>query len=194
MTDEAQHKGWYRRHELPHYDAAGVYQSITYRLGDALPNHVLRRFQLSVSAGDADSRTSALRQKVERYCDAGHGSCILRCPAVADAVCTIWMEQAGIAYDLHAWVVMPNHVHVLIRQYEGGVLADIVRYWKSRSTVEVNRIMGRAGSLWQPDYWDRFIRDADHYWRTRHYIHHNPVTARLAEEAAAWPWSSAAPA
>ncbi len=93
----------------------------------------------------------------------------------------------GTKYDLIAWVIMPNHVHALIRQRQGGLIAAIVQSWK---TYTAKRILG-TGNLWQRDYWDRFVRDDQHFWRSVHYIHENPVKARLVERAEDWRWSSA---
>jgi len=54
-------------------------------------------------------------------------------------------------------------------------------------------VLDRSGQLWQEDYWDRYIRDGEHFGKARRYIESNPVKAGLTPEAAAWPWSSANP-
>jgi putative transposase len=93
-------------------------------------------------------------------------------------------DQHGQALPMH---VLPNHVHALIRQRDGGILAAIVQSWK---TFTAKRIAG-TGSLWQRDYWDTFIRDDQHFRRCVHYIHDNPVRARLVDRPEDWRWSSA---
>lgn len=84
-----------------------------------------------------------------------------------------------------------NHVHTLIEPLEGNPLARIVHSWKSYTAKEANRILGRAGRFWSPEYFDRYIRDERHLVNAISYIHHNPVKAGLAEQPEDWPFSSA---
>ena len=84
---------------------------------------------------------------------------------------------------------MPNHVHVLIEVMPGHPLLRIVHAWKSYTAKAISRIVGKR-AIWQPDYWDRAIRDERHYGRAIAYIEENPVRAGLVEAAARWPWSS----
>ena len=84
---------------------------------------------------------------------------------------------------------MPNHVHILIQQKPGHSLAALVTKWKSISARRINKYFNRQGKLWMPGYWDRFIRDGDHYQRRIvEYIQQNPVRARLTNDWQAWPW------
>jgi REP element-mobilizing transposase RayT len=100
-------------------------------------------------------------------------------------------------------------VHVLIEPKRKVDIGTIVGAWKSvsarsilagsaaapgRSSVnaaEGGRAPRRKRRLWQPDYWDRFIRNERHYRATVDYIHDNPVKVRLVARAADWSWSSA---
>ncbi len=83
---------------------------------------------------------------------------------------------------------MPNHVHVLIEVKEHS-LSDIVRSWKSYTAHQVNKLLGRTGRFWMPDYFDRFIRDERHFAATVEYIRQNPVKAGLVDAPEKWPWS-----
>ncbi len=94
---------------------------------------------------------------------------------------------------MHAFVVMPNHVHVLTTFREGFRLCDVVRGWKSFSARRINVILGSDGAFWQRNYFDRFIRDETHFERVRAYIENNPVTAGLSKTADSWVFSSASP-
>jgi putative transposase len=96
----------------------------------------------------------------------------------------------GEGYQLLAWVIMPNHVHVLARVCQWP-LAQIVQSWKRFIAREANKILKREGSFWEREYWDTYMRDADQLVRACRYIERNPVKARLATDAKAWPWSSA---
>lgn len=102
------HKEWYSRGYLPHFDHPGLIQMITYRLADALPAAVLLR--LKAEAKDDSEK----RRRLEAYLDAGHGSCSLRDPKIARIVEDAFLHFDGQWYKLLEWVVMPNHVHVLV--------------------------------------------------------------------------------
>ena len=90
---------------------------------------------------------------------------------------------------------MPNHVHVLMETK--GALSKIVQSWKSftgRWALDKSAELGLGvpgNALWMREYWDRYIRDADHFDNVRYYIEHNPVAAHLCNHAKDWPWSSA---
>ncbi len=93
---------------------------------------------------------------------------------------------------------MPNHVHVLIRQYEGAPLAWIVQSWKSYTGRRIAalgfglpREKGRGRVVWRREYWDRYVRDERHLRSVVGYIHGNPVRAGLVGRVEEWRWSSA---
>jgi putative transposase len=199
-------EAWHSRGYLPHFDDGRSIQTITYRLGDSLPAHVLA--QLEEQTLDDDKRRAA----IEHYLDAGHGSCVLREPANAQTVLDTWLHSNGDRFQLHAWVVMPNHVHVLVEALNGHAMGDLVSAWKSVSARKIlpgtATVLGRIPAdatedgrgpnkpvkrhLWQLDYYDRFIRNERHYRAAMDYIHQNPVKGGLVSRAADWPWSSAA--
>ncbi len=185
-------RGWHQRGYLPHFDGRLVTQSITYRLADSLPSKVIARYQDEVRDEPDDRRQRALRERIETFLDAGHGACLLRDERAAGIVEDAWRHFAGERYVLHSWVVMPNHVHVLCSPLPGQSMPDIIRGWKAFTARRINALSGRTGQLWLEDYWDRYIRDGDHFRRVVDYIHANPVKAGLVKEATAWRWSSAA--
>jgi putative transposase len=87
--------------------------------------------------------------------------------------------------------LLPNHVHVLPTVLPATPLGTIVSSWKRFTARKANSEIGRTGAFWQDDYWDRFIRNDDHFTTTESYIDLNPVKAGLVEEAHLWPWGSA---
>jgi putative DNA methylase len=183
----AQHKGWHSRGYLPHFDAPGVIQSITFRLWDALPADVVQAL-----ADDKDTMSDdQKRTRIEEYLDAGYGACYLRDPRLARLVENALFYFDGKRYRLFAWVVMPNHVHVLIEIFYGFPLGDVLHSWKSYTATEANNILGRKGSFWFEDYFDRYVRDEQHFMNVVHYIHENPVKAGLVVKAENWEFSSA---
>jgi len=193
------HLGWYSRGYLPHCDYPGLLQSITYHLADSLPAAALERMDAELRSLPPQQRDRERRQRIEDWLDAGHGCCVLREPEAAACVVENWRHFAGERYDLIAWVVMPNHVHVLIRVYEGVPLGKIVQSWKSYTGKKMRGMMesragarpSQGGGVWMREYWDRYIRDERHFEAVVRYIHDNPVKARLVERPEDWPWSSA---
>jgi putative transposase len=207
------HRGWYSRGYLPHCDYPGLLQSITYRLADSLPVSALERMEAELHLLPERQRDVERRRLIEEWLDAGHGCCVLRWPEAAACVVENWQHFAGERYDLIAWVVMPNHVHLLIRVYEGVSLGKIVQSWKSYTGRRIRAMLdeGRAGArrsqagrsqagrasealadgVWMREYWDRYIRDERHFEAVVGYVHDNPVKAGLVDKAENWPWSSA---
>ena len=102
----------------------------------------------------------------------------------------ILIEGRGSNYELIAWCIMPNHAHVLIRQGEDASLGEIVRFWKGRSSRLINLAVERRGAVWARDYFDRAIRDQEHFRQAVAYIHRNPVKAGLVEDSSDWLFSS----
>jgi REP element-mobilizing transposase RayT len=100
------------------------------------------------------------------------------------------LHHHGQRFKMLAWVVMPNHVHALIEV--GRVpLSKVVQNWKSMVAVEANKLLGRMGRFWQPEYWDHYMRDEAQARKAVRYIENNPVKAKLCRAPEDWPFSSA---
>ena len=181
------HSGWTDRGYLPHYDKPGLVQAVTFRLADSLPKSKRSEWGHILEITDDAER---IRQ-IERYLDQGAGSCVLRDPDCAEMVQNALLHFDGARYRLIAWCVMPNHVHVLFESFTGHPLGKVVHSWKTYTTREINKLLQRAGPLWQEDYFDTFMRDDEHQWSEKDYIEGNPVNAGLVPHATDWPWSSA---
>ncbi len=179
--------GWHSRGYLPHFEGGEVLQFVTFRLKDSLPQTVLDSWRQELARAD----DAALRRRVETYLDQGYGHAYLQEPRIAALVQAAFLYYDGARYRLAAWVVMPNHVHLLLRPLDTHTLAAIMHALKSYTAQTANRLLARTGPFWQEEYFDRYIRDADHYAQTIAYIEHNPVKARLCPTPTAWPYSSA---
>jgi len=143
-----------------------------------------------------EKRDAERRKRVEAWMDAGHGSCVLRKPSIANMVQGALLNFDSMRYRLLAWVVMPNHVHVLFDPIQGWSVTKIVAGWKkftARGICDDQRNSdGRPGGpVWHREYWDRYIRGERHFKRAVEYIHLNPVKAGLVGRAESWRWSSA---
>jgi REP element-mobilizing transposase RayT len=98
--------------------------------------------------------------------------------------------SAGL-YDLHAWVIMPNHVHAIIRPHKA--MARIMQWLKGRTARKANRILGHTGdAFWQAESFDHWIRSELEFEALVDYVQNNPVKAGLVETQGQWPWSSCA--
>jgi len=181
-------KGWYTRGYLPHCDKPGTLQMVTFRLADAMP--AVRRHEWEALLRIEDEREQ--RTKLEAYLDLGHGECALRNDGAAAVVERVLRRFDGERYRLAAWVIMPNHVHALVELWTMP-LGALLKAWKGASAHAVNLALGGGGTLWQREYWDRYIRDEEHFRKACRYIETNPVKAGLARLAAEWPFSSANP-
>ena len=133
---------------------------------------------------------SLRRRKLEAWLDRGHGECWLRQPAIASLVENILRAGHGNAYRLQAWVVMPNHIHLVVDVWDVP-LSKLLNLWKGRSARAANNILCRAGHFWEREYFDTLIRDAAHLTRAIRYTENNPTKAGLVREPNDWLWSSA---
>jgi putative DNA methylase len=132
-----------------------------------------------------------LMRRVEKYLDQGYGELLLNNPEVAEMVQNSLLKFDALRYRLIAWVVMPNHVHSLMTRFEDFKLKDILQSLKSYTAHEANKMLGREGKFWIDDYFDRYIRNEKHFYKTIKYIENNPVKAGLCEKPSDWPFSSA---
>jgi putative DNA methylase len=182
---------WRSRGYIPHFDEPETTQGVTFRLADSLPAVQLEKWRHELRGLPAHKAESRVRARIEAYLDRGAGACHLRHTRVAATVQDALLYFDGERYQMHAWVVMPNHVHVLFTPIDNWRLDRILHSWKSFTAKQANRILGRKGIFWQREYYDRYIRNAKHYDRVVAYIEHNPVEARLCAREQDWPFSSA---
>lgn len=183
--------GWYSRGYLPHFDGDRVIQFITFRLIDSIPQHVADRWQRELRRLPLSEQQNIFRRRAECYLDQGYGNCHLKSPIVAGMVQETIKFNDGKLYRLLSWVIMPNHVHLLISPAENVKLEKIMHTIKSYTAHAANSLMNRTGAFWQREYFDRFIRDGKHYWSVISYIEANPVKARLCQNPSDWTYSSA---
>jgi putative transposase len=179
-------RGWHQRGYLPHFDAPNITQMVTFMLDDSFP--VKRRREWEPILQEPDD--SVKRRKLEEWLDRGHGECWLRRGDAATIVEEALCEKNGAEFQMVAWTIMPNHVHLVVDVWDVP-LARLVGYWKGKSARSANLLLKRSGALWQEDYFDTRIRDEDHLGKAIRYTESNPVKAGLAPEARRWQWGSA---
>jgi len=178
---------------LPHWTRDGAIYSVCFRLADSLPAKVItawkkERDELQARTEKADSAAErAIRQRlrklfsdrVEKYLDAASGACWLKEPRIAQLVVDALKHFDGQRYRLLAWCVMPNHVHVVFKSFEGHDLEQVIHSWKSFTAHEANKLLGRRGKFWQPETYDHLVRDEDDLEHAIEYTLNNPRAVGL---------------
>jgi REP element-mobilizing transposase RayT len=198
--------GFHFRGILPHLKKEGGTYFVTFRQAGTLPADLLLRFKqerdIILQQAMAAKRPLTRHEqeelfrwysdRVDRYLDASHGVCDLREPGLASLVAGAIPFFEGQRYELHAWVVMPNHVHVILWPMPGHTLSSILHSWKSFTSHEINkRLSQKVVPFWQNESYEHLIRDDEDLHRCCRYTLMNPVNARLCARAEHWPWSSA---
>jgi putative transposase len=178
--------GWHENGYLPHRDKPGLIQFVTFRLADAFPAELRSEWEGLLKIEDDRKR----RLELEAYLDRGRGECHLRRAEIAAMVEESLLFRHGVHYEARAWVVMPNHVHLLFLVMDVPMF-QLVDAWKGYTAKKANKMLGRKGHFWQDGYWDTYMRDEEHEGRTRRYIESNPTKAKLVAARKEWAWSSA---
>ena len=178
-------RGWHERGYLPHRDEPGLTQFVAFHLADSFPSALRSEWAALFEIED----DCECRRQLESYLNRGRGECHLRHPEIAKLVEDAFRFHHAQWYDLLAWVVMPNHVHFLIK-VGATLLGTIVKELKRYTAREANKLLSRRGEFWMEDYFDTYMRDAEHELTTRRYIEDHPVKAQMVREPKKWPWSS----
>ena len=129
---------------------------------------------------------------MDRHLDAArHGPVFLRQPAVAEVVVTSIRRGVELGhYELHAFVVMPNHVHVLLTPRLPP--SRLLKSLKGYTARQANRLLGRMGEpFWQRESYDHWVRNETEFHKIVAYIESNPVKAGIVQRPSDYPWSSA---
>ena len=170
---------------LPHIDEMGQPVFLTWRLYDSLPPH--RVFPKdTLNSGQAFAIMDRLLDETRS------GAFYLRQPAIADIVVEAIQYNASILghYLLHAFVVMPNHVHLLATP--AVALPKLTKSLKGITAKRANAMLALTGRpFWQEESYDHVVRNEREFERIRNYIEQNPVRAGLVREASEFRWSSA---
>lgn len=188
--------------KLPHWDQAGTVTFVTFRTNDSLPDAVVAKLKTEraawLRARGIDvfhrnwksqlSKLSRLDQRVyfetfsSRWMDLldeGHGECLLRRPDSSQIVADALHFFDGDRYILGDFVVMPNHVHLLVQVPGEAQLKKQCKSWKRFTALEINRLLDRHGHFWQAESFDHLVRSAEQFAFLRKYIAENPIKAKL---------------
>ena len=182
---------------LPHWRQDGVLYFVTSRLADSMPQDKLLQWQESRNSwlkshslcevGQVKQLPDAEQHEFHRlftslwhqWLDNGYGKCWLRDPNHRELLIQAFVKNHGATYDLDFWVVMPNHFHALLATRAGTSLGEVLKQWKGGSAREINRAVGRTGTLWQAEPYDHIVRSQHQMQHYRRYIANNPILANL---------------
>ncbi len=153
--------------DLPHIDMPGAVTFVTFRLLDSMPAHIVQNWHNEIDqwlkdhglpTNDIDSILASssvdikLKQDLQRFIqrrwhqhlDDCYGSCELRQPEIRKHVVDSLLHFDGQRYDLDRFVIMPNHVHVLIQVRRGYLLRKLFREIQRFSARQINGMLGRS--------------------------------------------------
>jgi len=188
--------GIHSRGYLPHHKKDGVSYFITFRLADTLPQSFIKQMKIQQLNLDRPSEIKRVHRErfktIEEHLDKSYGTCWLKDPRIASTVQSALLHFNHVRYVLNAWVVMPNHVHVVLHPIGNNLLNKILHSLKGYSARESNRILDREGKpFWQRESFDHWIRDETEKQKCIQYTIMNPVKACLCKKPEEWLWSSA---
>ena len=192
--------GLYQR-RLPHWELEGSTYFVTFRVQEGMGRPLVGRLENLAKPPHSDAQTGRLESlphtagsEVEwgRLSSLPSGQPPSGQPPCSPA--SIVEEALWFGYEerylLDAYVIMPDHVHLLLRPLANWRLAKILQGIKGFTAREINRVLGRRGSFWQDESFDHLVRDEGDWVDKFEYIHNNPVSAGLVERPEDYPFSS----
>ena len=179
----------YSRH-LPHWRQDGATYMVTFRLGDSIPQTKLHQWERELEewleknpephiAAQRAEHHEKFTERFHQWLDAGMGQCWLRQPDISAVVEEALKFFDGERYVLGHYVIMPNHVHAVVRPVQEHLLKDILHSWKSFTAHKLNEMLGQQGQLWQDESFDCIIRSTAQLDKIAFYIQENPQKAGL---------------
>ena len=170
---------------LPHWNQYGKIQYVTFRLTDSLPqskiaeltelkNRFISNHPKPWDKQDKYAYWKLIGPVESKLLDAGYGLCILKIPEIRGIVSDTLRYNDGNKYRLIAYVIMPNHVHVLFELFGNNSIESVMKSIKGYSSRKINELTGGSGSVWMKEYFDRIVRDASHLKSYIRYIINNP--------------------
>jgi carbamoylphosphate synthase large subunit/REP element-mobilizing transposase RayT len=177
---------------LPHWEQPGATYFVTFRLADSVADNVLAQWReeralwLKIHPPPWDWKSAReymrrFEEEREQWLDQGHGSCLLRDRRVQQVIVENFNQFNRHRYVIDAFVVMPNHVHVIVKPLKPNSLSEVLHSWKSYTSNRINELLKRTGSLWMAETFDTIIPDYAHLLACRDYIARNPNQASLQD-------------
>ncbi|MBX2972267.1 MAG: transposase [Flavobacteriales bacterium] len=175
-----------QRRNLPHWQQDGKLYFLTWRQEDSIPaekREELRREREDFIRVHGDPATDYLppellrryhqlfSERVQRWLDAGAGSCVLRRPVAREIMRQALHHFDGRRYRLGSFAIAGNHVHVMAVPQPGIRMSEVLHSWKSYTANAINKALGRSGTLWKAESFDHLVRSEAALYRVWAYIH-----------------------
>ncbi len=160
-----------KHRHLPHIDIKDHYQFITFRTQDSVDTYLIK-----LAGQNLPNRKQQLA--IDKYLDQSQNGAYLTGEILLFLSAFIKIKNAAL-YELIAFCIMPNHVHLLIKPLDK--LARIMRLLKGGSAIIINEMMRREGRFWAADYYDKLIRNEKHFAVVYQYIKNNPAASGEAK-------------
>jgi REP element-mobilizing transposase RayT len=178
---------------LPHWTTDGAIYWVTFRMADSLPQEKLKFWKTARDAWTALhpepwSKTDwreydkLFGEQFDKWLDAGFGSQALANRQIREVVHNALLCFHGQRHELHNAVIMPTHVHLLIRPFSGEQLSELLKGLKGSSARKVNVLLKRTGAFWMEESYDHIVRNEEQYRYYHHYIRTNPARAGLRSD------------
>ena len=158
--------------KLHHINLKEHYQFITFRTYDSVDTYV-RKIQIS------NEEERIKQYKIDIYLDRSNIGAYFFESAI-DIMLDVVLEEDENLYDVEIVAIMPNHVHILLKQHAD--LEVIMKYIKGKSAIKLNKYLKREGKFWANGYFDKLIRDEEHFVKVYNYIKNNAIKADLNDE------------
>jgi len=156
---------------LPHIDLVGYYQFVTFRTHDSLDDFIKKIRDENISSREQE-------YKIDQYIDKSQKGCYLN-SEILDYLYSYFIGKDKSFYDLVAFSIMPNHVHMLFKQ--NIELPKIMKQIKGATAFEINKILQRKGIFWESNYYDKVIRNETHFAQVYDYIKYNAIKVDLRD-------------
>ena len=180
---------------LPIWTMDHAIYSVVLHLADSIPVHermkwaalreelktLVKKERRDYTDEEIELLKTAYGERIEKYLAAGNGSCLLRDMRAANAVADVFEHDNGDICAIHAWTIMPNHVHLILQLKTGTELRPLLQKWKRISGHAVNRALAREGEVWMDDIYTRIISTPGEYGRQMSYLWNNPDAAGLKD-------------
>ncbi len=190
-----EHNHFHTTHRnLPHWTKSGSIYWITFRLADSLSQEKINQWKEEYEIWSKhnpkpwngkqwEEYNKKFGNKFENWLDSGYGSCILSQPEIREKIKECIMKFDNERLKVHAVVIMPNHVHLLIEPFPGYSLSEILKGIKGASAREINKILGKTGNkIWMEESYDHIVRSEKEYYYLIQYIMNNPIKANLEKD------------
>ena len=156
--------------KLPHINAIEHFQFLTFRTNDSIDSFIQKLIE------DKSIKQNIKQFKIDNILDKSSNGAYLNDDALS-FLYDFFMDLDDDIYDLVSFVIMPNHIHMLFKQIKP--IDVTIRTIKSKSAIGINKLLGRNGKFWASDYYDKVIRDEEHFNKVYNYIKNNALRVGL---------------